>query len=273
MRNREEEDYSPNGFQIFGGIFQILFGLFFMIPLMFPFMGIDLIIDEGINPRTIGILILFIVIASPFVVCALLVMGNGYSQITGWNPNPKRSLPGNPRPKGRDSVVFGGHRSSLGPIFITMLLLPFLFLGPGLVVWGLISLFSEATREDGFLFFIFGLLVSSAVYYLAGSVFAKRTLRIDHKMGILYYKTVLFGRQIHKDIRPIIEVLEVREWVTTSYDAETGRSSERTHHAIFGEGDNGRWMIDIAKMTMPNFIDPEEIAKTLGVPFEHGKPR
>jgi len=272
MEGDDYYSYSPNGFQILAGIGQIMFGLFFLIPLYFPYMALDWIIEEGVNTESAGLLIFSIVIASPFVVGGLFVMANGFSGLTGWDPTPKQSLPGNPRPQGRDSVVFGGHRSALGSVFFVMLLLPFLLFSPLGVIYGFKLLF-EGTGEGACLLIPVFLAMTAFLYYLAGSILAKRTLRVDHNNGILYYKTVLFGQRLYKEIRPIAEALEIREWITTSHDSESGTTSERTHHAIIGEGGRGSWKLDITKMTQPNFIDPEEIAETLGVPFKHGKPR
>jgi len=268
MEGTENGPYSPNGFQNISGIGRIVFGLFFLIPLYFPFIFIEWIIEDGIHSQSVGLLIGSIVISAPFVMGGLFMMATGFSELTGWNPMPKQSLPGNPRPKGRDSVVFGGHRSSMGPVFIFMLLLPFLIFAPLGAIYGFNMLF-DGTGEGTCLIIPICLAITVAVYYLAGSVLAKRTLRVDHNNGILYYKTVLFGQRLHKEIHPIAEALEVREWTETSYNSNTDRYSERTYHAVFGEGSGGPWKIDITKMTQPNFIDPEEIAETLGVPFKH----
>jgi len=272
MEGAGNDSYSPNGFQIIAGIGHIMFGLFFLIPLYFPFMFIEWIIEDGINSQSVGLLIGSIVISAPFVVLGLFMMATGFSYLTGWDPMPKQSLPGNPRPKGRDSVVFGGHRSSLGSVFGFMFLLPFLIMAPMGAIYGFNMLF-DGTGEGTCLIIPICLVITAAVYYLAGNILAKRTLRVDHRNGILYYKTVLFGQRLYKEIHPIEEVLEVREWTVTSYSPNSERSSERTYHAIFGEGEEGPWKIDITKMTQRNFIDPEEIAETLGVPHNHGKPR
>ena len=267
----EEEDYnsySPDGLHVFSGLGYIIFGLFFLIPLYFPFMFIEWIIDDGVNSQSLGLLIGSIVISAPFVIGGLLMVGTGFSSLTGWDPRPKKSLSGNPQPEGRESVVFGGHRSSLGPILLSIFLLPLLLIGPGALIYGFMQLFSGSgtgavclSQSVGMIFTIFG-------YYLVGNALAKRRLRVDHENGILYYETILFSRRVNDEMRPIAEALEVREWVTTSYNDESDTYSERIHHAIFGEGEEGRWIIDITKMTLPNFIDPGEIAETLGVPYK-----
>tara|TARA_A100001234_G_scaffold167592_1_gene148844 strand:+ start:169 stop:987 length:819 start_codon:yes stop_codon:yes gene_type:complete len=272
MAWEDNDPASPNAFLILAGIGEIMFGLFFLLALYFPYMGLDWIIEDGISTQSAGLLILFVVIAAPCVAIGLFMMAHGFSRITGWDPTPRQSLPGNPRPKGRESVVFGGHRSVLGPVFVFTFLLPFLLISPLGAIYGFNLLF-EGTGEGACFLIPICMVATAFVYYLAGSILAKRTLRVDHNNGILHYKTALFGLRVYEEARPISEALNIREWKTRSRNPESGTSSERVHHAIIGEGEGGPWKIDITKMTQTNFIDAREISETLGAPLKLGKPR
>lgn len=265
MRGPESSSSSPNIFSILGGIFHILFGLFFALPLYFPITALEWILDDGLNGENILMFSGSLVIATPFVAVTSFLVMYGFSMMTGWDPSPKRKKPrpGNPRTGSKANVVFGGHRSAIGPVFLFMITLPFLIASPALVIYGVIWFFSGESGAEACFLIPLGIIFSWILYTLMTNVLSKRTLRVDHKNGILFYQTTLFGRRVEKEIRPIVEVLEVKAW--NSY---TDGGLERDHLVIYGEGQKGRWSMDLSIMTQTNFIDPKKVARALGVPLQ-----
>jgi len=266
MRSPESGSSSPDIFSILGGIFLILFGLFFLIPLYFPLMILELIVTDGPTSRTLLLFLGSIVVLSPFIIVGIFGLMTGYSMMTGWDPAVKsrRPGPGNPRTRNRrKNVVFGGHRESFGPIFVTMLVLPLLVFGPIGIIYGLMLFFGEESGSDACVLTPISVLFTWGSYWILSKVLTKRTLRIDHKNGILFSQTTLFGRSVEKEIRPIVEVLEVKAW-----NSFTDGGLERNHLVIYGEGQKGRWSMDLSIMTQTNFIDPKKVARALGVPLQ-----
>ena len=266
MRGPESGSSSPDGFSILGGIFHILFGLFFLIPLFFPLMILELILTDGPTSQMLLLFLGSIVVLSPFIIIGIFVLMTGYSMITGWDPaiKSRRPGPGNPLTRNkRQNVVFGGHRESFGPIFLTMLVLPLLVFGPIGIIYGLMLFFGDESGSDACILTPISVLFTWGSYWILSKVLTKRTLRIDHKNGILFSQTTLFGRRVEKEIRPIVEVLEVKAW--TSY---TDGGLERVHLVIYGEGQKGQWSMDLSIMAQTNFIDPKKVARALGVPLQ-----
>ena len=264
MRGPKSGSSSPDIFSILGGIFHIIFGLFFSMVLMFPFLAIEWIIDDGLSGESILFLLGSLVIAAPFVAVTWFLVMYGFSMMTGWDPSPKRkkSRPGNPRTRSKANVVFGGHRSAIGAVFLFMITLPFLIASPALVIYGVMLFFSGQSGAEACFFIPLGIIFSWILYALMSNVLSKRTLKVDQNNGILFYQTTLFGRRVAKEIRPIVEVLEVKAW--KSY---TDGGLERDHLVIYGEGQKGRWSMDLSIMTQTNFIDPKKVARALGVPI------
>ena len=250
----DDEELAPNPLYVF----QMMFGLpFIIIPLFFVLMPLEYFFEEP-SLELLLFVVGMIIFTTPFYLVGGFLVMSGYYMVLG-EPLPEFGKRKKSRKGSRESKIFGGERSLRGPIFLTLLLLPFLIISPSMAIYGF-GLIISANYEGCFLMPA-GLLFTVVLYGLISIGLTKRTLEINHPSNKIYYEETLFGRIKTRKIKLISEVLEIREF-----------GDQPKKQILFGESDDGRWELDIGTMIQTNDLSCKEISEVIGIPFRKGYP-